>query len=69
MLESWTIVGKAQADALANAESAENFWSSMPPDPFEMQRRLCDELAKGAGWERPDINRFRALRQHDAAIG
>ena len=65
MLESWTIVGKAQADALANAESAENFWSSMPRDPFEMQRRLCDELAKGAGWERPDINRFRALRQHD----
>src|SRR3977135_2522786 len=65
MLESWTIVGKAQSDALANAESAENFWSSMPRDPFEMQRRVGAATAKDTGWERPDINRFRALRQHD----
>ena len=48
---------------LANAEAAEKFWDSLPAaTPSEMQRRLCDELAKGAEWDKLDINRFRALR-------
>jgi hypothetical protein len=72
MLELSTIVGKAKpnADALADAEAAENFWDSLPRrDPIEMQRRLCDELAKGAWWDKLDINRFRALRVLDRRAG
>ena len=72
MLESGTIVGKGKppADALANAETAEKFWDSLPrSDPLEMQRRLCDELAKGAGWIVADIDRFRALRALDRRAG
>ena len=66
MFASWTMARKDQADALANAESAEKFWSTLPQDnPFETQRRLCDELAKAAGGERRDADRFRALRQLD----
>jgi cyclic-di-GMP-binding protein len=72
MLESSTILGKGKpnADALANAEAAEKFWDSLPRrDPMEMQRRLCDELAKGAGWNKLDIERFRALRALDRRAG
>ena len=72
MLESSTILGKGKpsADALANAEAAEKFWDSLPRhDPIEMQRRLCDELAKGAEWDKLDINRFRALRALDRRAG
>jgi hypothetical protein len=72
MLESSTILGKGKpdADALANAEAAEKFWDSLTRrDPIEMQRRLCDELAKGAGWDKLDINRFRALRVLDRRAG
>ena len=72
MLEFSTIVGKGKpnADVLADAEAAENFWDSLPRrDPIEMQRRLCDELAKGASWDKLDINRFRALRVLDRRAG
>jgi hypothetical protein len=72
MLDLSTIVGKGKphADALSDAEAAENFWDSLPRhDPIEMQRRLCDELAKGARWDKLDINRFRALRVLDRRAG
>ena len=34
-----------------------------------MQRRLCDELARGAWSEKLDINRVRALRVLDRRAG
>ena len=72
MLEFSTIVGmgRPNADALADAEAAENLWDSLPRrDPIEMQRRLCEALAKGAWWDKLDINRFRALRALDRRVG
>jgi hypothetical protein len=72
VLDLSTVVGRGtpDADALADVEAAENFWGSLPRhDPVEMQRRLCNELAKGASWDKLDINRFRALRVLDRRAG
>ncbi|HEX8011320.1 MAG TPA: hypothetical protein VF814_10335 [Casimicrobiaceae bacterium] len=62
--------GRLVADALADADAAEAFWGSLPRrDPIEMQRRLCEVLAKGAWWEKPEVERFRALRVLDRRAG
>ena len=65
MLDFRTVTGKAPADALSQPDAAERLWAALPREPLEMQRQLCDALASGAGWERPDIQRLRALRQID----
>ena len=51
MLESIITLGRArpQADALANTETASRFWDALPRgDPLQMQRLICEELAKCA---------------------
>ena len=54
------------ADPLASPEAAEQFWSTLPQsEPLTLQRRLCEEIARSAGWTRLDVNRFRALRHLD----
>jgi hypothetical protein len=69
MIEFRTITGKTATDALGSPESAETFWSTLPHgEPLALQRRLCDEIARGAGWEQPDVHRFRALRHLDRRV-
>jgi hypothetical protein len=65
MLESIITLGRArpQADALANTETAGRFWDALPRgDPLQMQRLICEELAKCASWTTAETERFRALR-------
>jgi len=65
MLDFRTVTGKTPTDALSHPDAAERFWAALPREPLAMQRQLCEALASGAGWDRPDIQRLRALRQID----
>lgn len=66
MLDFQTSTGKLESDCLGNVEAAESFWQTLPrDDPVELQRRLCDALARVSGSGKADIDRFRALRALD----
>lgn len=58
--------GKFESDCLRNVEAAESFWQTLPrDDPVELQRKVCNALARVSGSGKANIDRFRALRALD----